>query len=360
MSDCLVVGGGIIGLFTAYFLSETGTKVTVVDKGPMGREASWAGGGVLSPLYPWRTPLSVWALAQQGQRAYPQLAQNLLHATGIDPEWTRSGLLILDANERSDAQRWCQATATEFEILNAKLLSELQPGLDPALESGLLLPDVAQIRTPRLIKALTHYLAAKGVSLLECVAVQALSVTSGRITGVTTESEQLVADCVVVAGGAWSQQLVPESDADFEVRPIRGQMIAFNIRPDELHYITLRDDQYLIPRRDGTVLAGSTLEDVGFDKSLTEEDAKVLSAAAISMFPKLSQVPIAHHWCGLRPASASGTPYICAYPGVEGLYINTGHHRNGIVTAPASAKLLVDLMLGRQQDPEGFTFDFDI
>jgi glycine oxidase len=346
MNECIVIGGGIIGMLTALELSAAGMEVTLLERARTGRESSWAGGGILSPLYPWRYARSVTELARWSQNRYPDLAQELLDTTGIDPELTRSGMLTLDAEERRKAVDWGRQSGTEVRLVDRADVTALEPGLQAPPTEAIYMPQVAQVRSPRLVKAL-HVAIQQKVAVRESTEVDSVLVERGRARGVQTSAGPIPADKVVVCAGAWTRNLLASMGAPPAIEPVRGQMILFHASPGVVSHIVLHGERYAIPRRDGLILLGSTVEYTGFQKNTTEVAREQLERAAIAMFPALAGCPIEHHWAGLRPSSPDGIPYIGAYPMVEGLYLNAGHFRNGVVLAPASARLLADLVLGR-------------
>jgi len=348
MSDILIVGGGIIGLLTAHYLSQAGEDVTVLERQRIGQESSWAGGGILSPLYPWRYPPAVNLLARWSQRRYRALADELQAASGIDPEYIQSGMLILDDAENAAANAWASDNGARLRHLGGGELGRREPAVGPRPAGALLLPAVAQVRNPCLLLALRRDLERRGVRIAENTEVTRLLHRQGRIRGVATDDGEIVAERVVIAGGAWSTMLLREIDQAVEVTPVRGQMLLYRGTPGLLRHIVLHQGHYAIPRRDGRVLVGSTMEEVGFDKAVTTEARQALEDAARALVPALAEVPLERHWAGLRPGSPDGIPYIGPHPRLAGLYINTGHFRNGVVMAPASAHLLADLMLGRR------------
>lgn len=347
MPDYLIIGGGVIGLLTARELADAGASVTVVERGEPGREASWAGGGILSPLYPWQVPASVTALARWGQERYAQLAQALKDETGIDAEWVQSGLLCLDTTQQAEALAWAERNQSVVQLLSKLALKMREPSVSDAVDSALWLPEVAQIRNPRLLRALLQSLMKRRVRILKNREVTGLRFEQSQTTGVDTTHGRITADTVIVAGGAWSGQLLAGLGLTLEITPVRGQMIMWRAKPGLVKRIIVQGEHYLIPRRDGVVLTGSTVEHTGFDKSITPSGLNELKTAAVSMVPALAYCQVEQQWAGLRPGSPQGVPYIGAHPGIKGLYVNTGHFRNGLALAPASARLMADIVMGR-------------
>lgn len=347
MADFLIIGGGLIGLLTARTLSKSGAKVVLVERGQLGQESSWAGGGILSPLYPWRYPDAVNTLASWSQGRYQALAEELKQATGIDSEWTQSGLLILDSDQREAGLAWAAKYAANVQEVDADAIRRLEPALPAGHASGLWMPDVAQIRNPSLIQALREDLHLRGVRVAENTEVTHLLSKRGQIRGVQTDYSEVMADQVIVACGAWSATLLKELGQEVQVMPVRGQMLLFRAQPGQLQRIVLWQGHYAIPRRDGRVLVGSTMEEVGFNKDVTDEARDDLAQVAREMVPALADAPMERHWAGLRPGSPTGVPFIGAHPTIEGLFINAGHFRNGVVMAPASAQLLADIVQNR-------------
>lgn len=221
------------------------------------------------------------------------------------------------------------------------------PMLGGGFGRALFMPDLANVRNPRLIQALrASLLASEGVSLLSGTLVERIIVERGRVQGVATNRGVFMADHVVIAAGAWSGQLLVALGLDLPVEPVKGQMILYKCAEDFLPAMVLAKGRYAIPRKDGHILVGSTLEHVGFDKTPTAEALASLKASAEELLPALAEAEVVGHWAGLRPGSPDGVPFIGEVPQYPGLWLNCGHYRNGLVLAPASCELLKNLMLG--------------
>ena len=351
MFDCIVVGGGIIGMLTARQLRIQGMKVLLLDRSATGTESSWAGGGILSPLYPWRYPEPVSELAAWSHRNYEQLAEALHQESGIDPEWTRSGLLMPACDEIEQAMQWAHRyNANLQQIHGIQQIRMLETGLALEVNDALWMPEVAQIRNPRLVQALKGSLEHYGVEIAEHEEVTSLETDADRVTHVVTDKRKISAQTIVLCAGAWTAGILKSAGLEVKVEPVRGQMLVFKARPGIIQHIILYEGRYLIPRRDGRVLMGSTMEYVGFDKATTEMARAELQEKALEIVPELARYPIEKHWAGLRPGSPTGIPYIGKHNKYNNLYFNAGHFRNGVIIGPASVHVLCSQILGQTAD----------
>jgi glycine oxidase len=347
MTDGLIIGGGISGLLTALQLHQAGLTVTLIEQGNLGQESSWAGGGIISPLYPWRYPASITTLARWSQAHYPQFVDDLFQRTAIDPEYIRNGLLILDLDEYSPARAWAAQEQYHLEKLAGMALRDCESEID-GYDEALWMPEIGQIRNPRLLKALKQAIISAKLTYLEHCTVQTLRSKNNKMVGVDTNTHGFIAaERVIVTAGAWSAYLLSTVNTSLPVTPVRGQMILFLTQPGLISRIVLANDHYIIPRRDGHVLVGSTIEEVGFDKTTTQTALQDLKYAAFGLIPRLADYTVQKHWAGLRPSSPGGIPYISKHPNIKGLYINTGHFRNGIALGLAAARLMADIVLER-------------
>ena len=345
----VVIGGGIIGLLTAHYLQTEGERVILLEQGQLGKESSWAGGGILSPLYPWHYPDAVNVLAWKSQQLYPDLVQDLKIQSGIDAEINQCGLLMLDPKEIDPATAWAKLHGVNLQIVGKNEVQQRIPAISPHClpNHSIWMPDIAQVRNPRFLKALVASLRMRGVELYENSPVDNFVIADQQIRAVVTDKSEFPCSTATVACGAWSHQVLENWLPKLAVEPVRGQMILFKANPKVLSTMLMQHAQYLIPRRDGRIIMGSTLEYTGFDKATTEDAFTLLKNTAIQLIPALADFNIEQHWAGLRPGNVRQIPFICQHPSVRGLFINTGHFRNGVVTAPASARLLVDQILNK-------------
>lgn len=351
MSDYVIVGGGIIGMLLAKELNKAGAEITLIERTICGKEASWAGGGIVSPLYPWRYSPAVTALASWAQSLYPTLCAELHEKTGIDPELEKSGLLMLDAGDEDMALAWAKNNLKPMQRLGTRDIYQKQPGLAPGFVSALWMEDIANVRNPRLAKALRVFLGClRGVSIQEETEVLKIEYSQNKVRSLQirqgAQTRNIKGKTYIVTAGAWSAKLLANADINVAIKPVKGQMLLFNPERKLLDRIILTSGRYLIPRRDHHLLVGSTLEDKGFDKQASEEARHSLRQSAIQMLPALSNYPVLAQWAGLRPGTTTGVPYIGQCGFCDNLFINAGHYRNGLVLAPASARLMADLLLG--------------
>jgi len=334
----VVVGGGIVGCLTALALNDRGCQVTLVERNVVAAqtsgESSWAGAGILFPLLPWMYKKAVNQLAMAGAILYPQLCERLLTKTGIDPQYLVSGMQLLPPYNENLAINWCKKN----QVLNQQNAS------------GLLLPLVAQVRPPNLLQALRQLLIQQNVILLENTQLESLKNVNYIDGWKTIAGAVLEADDYVVTSGAWSFDLLKETSAKLNIKPMRGQILLFDVSKlpaiDKPNNIIYQDGFYLVPRRDGLILAGSTLEDVGFNTQTTEVMRQQLQQNAEQIIPSLKPTAVIKHWSGLRPGTPDNLPTIAVHPTINNLYLNTGHFRYGLTMAPASAELVASLILG--------------
>jgi glycine oxidase len=350
MNKVIIIGAGIIGMLTARMLRKANLDVTIIEQGYAGKESSWAGGGIISPLYPWRYSEPVTVLAKWGQQHYPDVLESIRLESGVDPEYLRSGLLYLDIeDELTTAEQWMQHHDYSFEHLSDDVLKQTEPGLDhAAVSSGWLTESIGQVRNPRLVRALQFDLLELGVNIKQQTRAESFISDSSIVKGIKTDKGDFYADKVIVAGGAWSARLLEKWVKTPKIAPVKGQMIVFKAKPGAVSHIVLSKGRYVIPRKDGRVVLGSTLEFDEFDKTTSVEVLEELKQEAFRIIPALKNYSVEKQWAGLRPGSIDGVPYIGEHPELKNLYLNAGHFRNGVVIGLASCQLLVNQLLGEE------------
>ncbi|SMM97996.1 Glycine oxidase ThiO [uncultured Candidatus Thioglobus sp.] len=325
MSDCLVIGGGVIGMMSARVLALSGAKVTLIDQRECGKESSWAGGGIISPLYPWEYDELTNELSFKSQAVYAALCDDLQTSTGINPEYQKSGLLMMDKFDTPEAQTWMQRHKIDYQ----------------SCADGALFAHIASVRNPRLLQALKADIIKQGVKIIEHTQVEQLIYKGERVLGVQSSKGELLTDTVIACAGAWSSQLLELSNKVF---PIKGQMIVLQANIGDVSPIILDQGRYIIPRSDGKVVVGSSMEDVGFNRETDAQTKASLHKFAYQHIPRLKNAKIEHHWSGFRPATRTAQAIIAKDEKYRNLFINTGHFRNGLNMAPASAQKIAGLV----------------
>ena len=362
--DVVVVGGGVIGLSIAFALSLEGVRPTVLDRREFGREASWAGAGIIAPGSEIPHPLPMARLRTRSAALYPRWSAMLREETGIDNGYRRCGAVdvALDAKQdhelKAAAGRW-RIEGIAFERLEPRDFGRVEPLLGPSVRVAYYVPDRAQVRNPRHLKALTLACERRGARLRPGLACEGFDVRSGRLLAVRTAEGPIPCGAAVVAAGPWTGRLLEGIGQRVPTPPIKGQIVMLNPGRPTLRRIVEHGSNYLVPRDDGRVLVGATEEDVGFDTSPTDDDARRLVDLAVALCPALADAPIEATWAGLRPGSIDTRPYIGPVPGIGNLFVASGHRRAGLQLSPGTAEIVADLLLGRRPaiDPADFRLD---
>ncbi len=357
MHDCLIIGGGAIGLSLAYELAGGGWKVRVVDRGQPGHEASWAGAGLIPPACepPNATPLE--RLQAFSTRLQGEWAAKLRDETGIDNGFQRCGALCLSdgslATALDEAAAGWRRGGVSFEMLAPAAVAKLEPAFQEAVaagrvRAGMLLPDEAQIRNPRFLKALEAACKLRGVEILAGVEIQDFDLAGSRIQQVRTAQGPIAAERFCITAGAWSGRVMQRLGIDMPVKPIRGQIVLLQAAEPVLSRPVYIGPQYFVPRDDGRTLIGTTSEDVGFDSRPTPQAVGELLAFALGWAPRLRGAAFERAWAGLRPATADGSPYLGPVPGLDNAFVAAGHYRSGLILAPGTAVLMAQLLRGEK------------
>lgn len=346
----MVVGGGAIGLSIAREAARSGLAVRLLERGRIGGEATGASAGILAAQLEAHEPGPLLSLSLRSRDLYPQFLRDLEAESGVDVDARTDGALAvaLDATGAEEIERtyrFQRDAALPVERLDGASLRALEPALSPRTLCGLLLPREWSLDPTVLAGALRIAAERAGVLVLPGEEARRLLVGHGRVTGVVTAAgERHAAGSVVVAAGAWSGLLGGEGMRPPPSEPIRGQIVCF-AAPGLVRHVLAGGGYYLVPRGDGRIVAGSTMERAGFDRGVTEEGLETLRGAARALVPRLGQAAIQASWAGLRPAAPDGLPVIGAGP-LAGLYYACGHLRNGIVLTPITALIVARLVRG--------------
>jgi glycine oxidase len=351
-SDVVIIGGGVIGLSIAYALAREGVRAMVLDRRELGREASWAGAGMIPAnterlaIHP-SVELRSWSAV-----LYPEWSAALKEETGLDNGYRRTGGVdvAFTAEEECDllsaAGRW-RIEGIVSERLDPGDFDRVEPALSRDLRVAYFLPDRAQIRNPRHLQALITAVAQRGGSLQPNQAVRGFETDAGRVTAVLTKSGHWPCGCAVVAAGAWTGGLLESLRVHAPTPPLKGQIVLLRSDRPLLRRIVEHGKNYLVPRDDGRILVGATEEDAGFDTRTTPVGVRDLLDEALRLCPVLAGAEVERAWAGLRPGSFDTKPYLGLVPGYQNLILATGHKRAGLQLAPATAEVIADLVLGR-------------
>lgn len=351
-SDVVVVGGGVIGCAIARQLARTGADVTVVERARPGEEASWAAAGMLAPQVEADGPGPFLDLLLRARKAFPAFAAALGEETGIDVGYSDVGALsvaLTDADEEELTTRWVWQTAAGLAVerLGAEEVLALEPDVTPDLRWALRFPGDHQVDNRELSRALWKAAEHAGARFRLGVSATGIMRAGGRATGVELDGgERLEAGVVVVAAGSWSGGLAG-LPRPLPVVPVRGQLLALLMGSQCFRHCVDSPRIYTVPRGDGRLIVGATVERTGFEKAVTPEGLRMLRAGAAEVAPWTEGLPVLESWSGLRPGTPDGLPILGADSEVEALFYATGHYRNGILLAPATAELIGDAVLGR-------------
>ncbi len=346
-----IVGGGVMGCATALAIADRGAEAVVLERAVPGAEASSAAAGILGAQAELHGPLREQnvALFARARDAWGPWARALREASGIDVGYRVSGVLrvALTGTERDELARevaWQQSRGLRASLLEASAAREVEPHLAPAVLAAAFFADDGQVDPPALLRALVAAAARSArITIRSGATVQKLLVEHDRCVGVTLEEGELRADATVLAAGSWSS-LVPGVPSSVPaVRPVRGQMVLLDERPPRLRTIVFGASTYVVPRGDGRVVCGSTMENAGFRKEVTAAGLEAILAGALACVPSLGAAQFSSAWSNFRP-HVDGAPLVGASP-LPGLFLATGHHRNGILLSKVTADAVATAVL---------------
>ncbi len=346
-ADVIVIGGGIIGCAIAYNLAKRDIQPLLIDKAAaVGTEASWAGAGILTSHASTHEPYP--ELCRASLALYPALAEELRAETQIDIEFIRAGTLSVFFNPTEAAgligladRRVKNGFSTE--VLTSEQAWELEPALSRSIVGGVLFPEDAQVRNPKMVAALAKGAAKFGAKFQLGNPVTGFVRESNRVVGVVVNGETLYADTFVIANGCWAGELTADLGVPMQIGPAKGQIVLIKAMPPLFERTIDGLGIYIVPRADGKVLLGATVEFVGYDKSTTVEGTKQMIDAAVAIAPQLAQATFVQTWAGLRPYARKG-PLLGYLPGYDNVVLASGHFKNGILLAPITGQVIAELL----------------
>ena len=328
----VIIGGGLVGCLTAVEMQHKGFDVTIIDQFELGSGSSVAAGGILFPLMPWDYDEKVYDLCKSAANYYKYFSAILLKETGIDPEYHESGLIMINPVDNQKIFNWCDQHDVD--------LKKITFNGSPSIE----LSNVSQIRPTQLMRSLKVYMQHLNIKVHVNSEIIDFNAEREEVTEcLSSDGKKFIGDKFIITSGAWAANLLKEYKE--KIYPIRGQMIQFPKSNLELKKIMYHDGFYMIPRMDGTIVAGSTLEDVGFSIKETEGSIDDLKNKAEHIYPELIDVKIEKSWHGFRPGTHNNIPIIGKYKDYKNLYLNVGHHRYGVTMAPKSAEIITSLIM---------------
>lgn len=347
-ADVAIIGGGIIGCAIAYELSKQHVSVIVIDKSSrVGAEASWAGAGILTSHASTHEPYP--ELCRASLAMYPNLASELKNETDIDIEFIRSGTVSVFFNEAEAsglvglAERRVNRGFTA-EVLTAEQSWQLEPDISKSIAGAVLFPEDGHVRNPKMVTALAKGAAKTGAKFILGNAVTTFICEDSRVVGAVVNGETISAGSYVIAAGCWTGQLAAMLECSISIIPAKGQIVLLETMPPIFHHTIDGLGIYIVPRTDGKILLGATVEFVGYDKTPTVEGVKQLIDAAVEIAPKLAESTFVQTWVGLRPYYKNG-PCLGNLPDYDNVILASGHYKNGILLAPITGKLITELIL---------------
>ena len=332
--DVIVVGGGIIGLSLSIALRKLGLRVLIVERGEPGREASYAAAGMLVDCAA-ETPAALQPLAIASARMYPEFVHELKDESGIDPDLREQGTIALASHDEVD-----HLSQHGAETLSPDQLTKLEPAIAGSGQLAIYLRE-RSVDPRTLVAASLKAAKHRGVDISSGSTVASVLLSDGRVTGVSTAKTTYAAPVVVNCAGAWAGQILPHP---FPTRPVKGQMLSVVGQP-VLRHVVRSPEVYLVPRSDGRILIGATVEEAGYDKRTSADTIRRLHQAAIGMVPGLAQARILEDWAGLRPGTPDNLPILGA-TATPGYFVATGHFRDGILLAAVTAHVMAQVVTG--------------
>lgn len=348
-SDVAIAGGGVIGLSLAYELARQGLRVTILEKSEIGQESSWAGAGILAPQAEMEEAGSLAQLLLASRKIYPEFVKTVSSGSGVPVDFNICGLLLValtaehqrELQERKERQT---SLGLPVQELSQREVLELEPALNSKMLSALYFASEGYVDNRQLIEALRVGCLQLGVRMVCGCQVTSVELKAGKAAGFQSNLGIWPAAHCVIAAGSWSGQVATGLPYPLPIKPARGQIVAVKMLAPAVKRVVYSPECYLVPRSDGRLLLGSTVEWVGYDRRVTLEGIQQITTAALAVSPAIRSSSFLSCWAGLRPFCEGGSP-VLGTTEIEGLHVATGHFRNGLLLAPITARLMSELIL---------------
>jgi glycine oxidase len=355
--DVIIIGGGVIGCSIAHYLSERGASVAVVERHTLGAEASGAAAGLLGVQAEWTMYDSLFQAARKSRSMFPALSVKLRDKTGIDIGYQSSGIYRIACNEETAQQLresvlWQQNLGEQAVIMTGEQLRDKEPAISPFVHEAVYYPEDGHVIAHELTRAFAYSAAASGATIYEETEVLEIERSGNTITGVVTSRGRISCAQVVVAAGSWSTPFLHMQHVG--TYPVKGEVLSVTSYKSILSVPIFEEGFYIVPKRGGRYIIGATVTEGVYDKTVTMGGIQSLMQKAVAILPALQEAKWERAWAGLRPQSKAGAPYMGRHPEIEGLYMCTGHYRNGILLSPLAGRYMADLLEGKSVREEGF------
>ncbi|MDC3418059.1 glycine oxidase ThiO [Aquibacillus salsiterrae] len=350
--DAIVVGGGVNGGAIAYQLAKRGASVLLLEKGRIASKASGAAAGMLAAQAELEDDGPLFQLAKKSRAMFPKLAVEIKEASGIDIGLINKGMLKIalaeqDMKEYNKIISIQQACGEQAEWLTGEEVRKLEPNLSTSVMGAMHIENDGQVEAPQLTVGLLKSAARHGVVIKENVEVESVKSTNGMVTAVMTNEGEFISDQVIIAGGAWSNQLLSRTGLPLETYPVKGECFSVTTHQALLTKTIFSHECYLVPKKGSRIVVGATVKPHTFNEQVTVSGISQLMEKARNILPGIVEAEWEKAWAGIRPQTADGLPYLGAHPELKGIFVATGHFRNGILLAPITGEIIADLVEGK-------------
>ncbi|NDI34896.1 glycine oxidase ThiO [Chengkuizengella sediminis] len=358
--DVIVVGGGVIGSSVAYSLAKRGLKVVILEKERLASQASQAAAGMLAAQAEMTEAGPLFELSRKSRNMFPKLADELKDQSGIDIALTNKGMFKIavteeQVNEYKQMISFQRKAGEQVEWFTRDELREKEPALSKAVLGGLYLPNDGHVLAPELSLAFAKSAAKLGVMIQEYTEVFSFILENGRVKGVKTDQGALQSENVIVTTGAWSHRLLRETGIESSDYPVKGECFSVVFQKPILESTIFSHGCYLVPKKGGRLIVGATMKENTFDRKVTVDGISTLLGKAKRLLPDIVHAEWEKTWAGIRPQTADSVPYLSEHPEWQGLFIATGHYRNGILLSPITGEIIADLVEKKPYDDVDLT-----